>query len=72
LKVVRKANKQVTQRLKKMEILVKSRMKGRLKQAFNVSYPTITSALRYETNSDLAKKIRSAAVKHFGGVETNN
>ena len=40
-----------------------------LKNAFNTSYPTVRAALRFNTNTALAKKIRHTAIKEYGGVE---
>jgi hypothetical protein len=36
---------------------------------FKTTAPTVRAALRGETNSELARKIRFTAVEHFGGVE---
>lgn len=44
--------------------------KGALRRMFNVSTPTIWSALNYVTHSDLAKRIRKAAIAK-GGVVKN-
>ncbi|MBQ4532146.1 MAG: hypothetical protein IJA24_02765, partial [Alistipes sp.] len=44
--------------------------KGALRRKFNVSTPTIWSALNYVTHSDLAKRIRKAAIAK-GGVVKN-
>ena len=40
-----------------------------LKNAFKTSYPTIREALKFNTSTDLAKKIRHTAINEFGGVE---
>ena len=33
-----------------------------------MSQPTIREALRYQSNTEVAKRIRHTAVKEFGGV----
>ncbi len=53
------------------EIILKSGKQAELKKAMNVSYPTIRKALRFQTDTNTAKRIRWNAVKHFGGVEKN-
>ena len=50
------------------EILVGTGVKGKLKEMFRVSSPTVRFALRGETSTLLAQKIRGAALK-MGGVE---
>jgi len=40
-----------------------------LKNAFKTSYPTIREALKFNTDTELAKKIRHTAIKVYGGVE---
>ena len=50
-------------------ILMEYGQQKKLKEHFKVSRPTLVSALRYETQSELAKKIRYVAVKQFGGKE---
>lgn len=50
------------------EILVCWGDRQKLMEIFRVSYPTVRAALRGQTNSDLARRIRTAALKR-GGVE---
>lgn len=54
------------------QILLAAGKKTALKKALNTSYPTVRAALGYESNTLIAKKIRHAAVKVFGGVETTD
>ena len=41
----------------------------KLGRVLNVSQPTIRKALRFESDTDTARRIRHTAVKAFGGVE---
>lgn len=41
-----------------------------LGRVLRVSQPTIREALRYKSDTEIARKIRHTAVKEFGGVET--
>jgi hypothetical protein len=52
------------------QILVPHGKISKLMKAFNTTCPTVRAALRYQTNTDLARKIRHAAVTVFGGAET--
>lgn len=51
------------------EILTRRGEVRELMRIFNVSEPTVINALRFRTNSDLAQRIRSTALRR-GGVET--
>lgn len=42
---------------------------SKLKKIFKTTYPTVRAALRYKTDSELARKIRHTAVKEYGGKE---
>lgn len=50
------------------EILIKHKVKKRIKESVGASYPTIRLALLGETDTDLAKQIRTKALE-LGGVE---
>lgn len=50
------------------KILTESGEKKALMKIFNKSHVTVRRALKGETNTDLAKKIRKAAIER-GGVE---
>lgn len=52
------------------KILVEFKEKTQLAKLFSVSRVTINAALRYKTQSDLAKKIRFTALER-GGKETD-
>lgn len=49
-------------------IKVDSTGKRGLMKAFDVGVRAVEKALSYDSNSELAKKIRYVAVKEFGGV----
>lgn len=51
------------------EILTRRGEVRELMRIFNVSEPTVINALRFRTNSELAQRIRSTALRR-GGVET--
>ncbi len=53
------------------KILVEFAEKTKLAKLFGVSRVTINDALRYRTKSELANRIRSAAIER-GGKETDN
>jgi len=36
--------------------------------ALHTTYPTIRAALRYECDSEIARRIRHVAIKQYGGV----
>lgn len=42
--------------------------KGRLQQVFNCTGVMVWKALTFESDSELARKIRHTAIKEFGGV----
>lgn len=44
----------------------------KLKTLFSVSRQSIWKALTYQTDSDIAKKIRYTAINQLGGVDTNS
>ena len=50
-------------------IWIKYGERAKLMGMFKTSYQTVHDALVYKNNSELAKRIRHAAVKQFGGVE---
>jgi hypothetical protein len=50
------------------EILTGFGEKGRLAKIFKTSYVTVRAALRGKTHSELAEKIRKAAIER-GGIE---
>lgn len=52
----------------KKHIYLDKSSKGRLRQAFNCTDVMVWKALTFESDSDLARKIRHTAVKEFGGV----
>lgn len=53
------------------QILLPAGQKKALVRAMNSTYPTVRSALRFRSNSENAKRIRYAAVRHFGGVQVD-
>ena len=50
------------------DILTRNGEVAALMRVFGVSKPTVINALKFRTNSDLARRIRAAAVER-GGVE---
>lgn len=50
------------------KVLVEYGERKALAVIFNTSLPTVRAALRGETNTTLAKKIRAAAIKRGGVV----
>ncbi len=54
-----------------MQILTKRGEVTSICYLLNVSRVTVIGALKYRTNSELAKKIRSLAIQR-GGVKINN
>jgi len=48
------------------EILVEHGDRKRIKETFNVTYPTIKQVLRYKSNTLLAEKIRRSALSYGG------
>lgn len=58
---------------KKMaKVIVEYGERQRIAAMFNTSLPTVRAALRGETNTALAKKIRAAAIKRGGVVAKQN
>lgn len=55
----------------KRQIVIDSEARKKLQEVFGVSRVTVWKALNYESENDLARKIRFAAVKEMGGVEIN-
>lgn len=53
------------------KILVNHGDRRVIAKIFNVSEVTVRNALKFGTNSDLAKRIRKAAIER-GGVEISN
>jgi len=51
------------------KILVPYGATTQIMNVFGISAPTVREALRGNSNSDLAKKIRHTALERFGGVE---
>jgi len=50
----------------KKEILLDNGDRKKLLKMFNVTYPTVSAALKYKTKTLLAHKIREAAVEMGG------
>lgn len=48
-------------------ILIKHGDRERIMKAMGVTYPTVRRALRYESNSEVARKIRTYALRSLGG-----
>lgn len=55
----------------KRQIIIDSEARKRLQDAFSVSRVTVWKALTYESENELARKIRYTAKKEMGGVEIN-
>lgn len=55
----------------KRQIVIDSEARKKLQEVFGVSRVTVWKALNYESENELARKIRFAAVKEMGGVEIN-
>lgn len=53
-------------------IKVTDSLRRELASRFNVSRPTVWSALNYLTNSDLSEAIRQCALEHGGAIEEQN
>lgn len=54
------------------EILLGHGERIRIMSAFSISYPTLRRALRFETDTELARKIRHTAISEYGGMERTN
>ena len=50
------------------EILIKHGNRKLIIEAFQTTYPTVIAALRFQTDSILAKRIRHFATNELGGV----
>lgn len=48
-------------------ILIKHGDRERIMKAMGVTYPTVRRALRYECDSEVARKIRAYALHSLGG-----
>lgn len=48
-------------------ILIEHGNRKKLMSAFKTSYPTIRAALRYESDTEMARKIRFVAIKQYDG-----
>lgn len=48
-------------------ILIKHGDRERIMKAMGVTYPTVRRALRYECDSEVARKIRAYALSSLGG-----
>lgn len=55
----------------KRQIIIDSEARKRLQEAFSVTRVTVWKALNYESDNELARKIRHVAVKEMGGTEIN-
>lgn len=55
--------------IEKMRILVTPKSVRKLAREFGTTDVTIYASLRYERNGERAKKIRSAAIERYEGVE---
>lgn len=55
----------------KQQIIIDSEARKRLQDAFSVSRVTVWKALTYESENELARKIRYTAKKEMGGIEIN-
>ena len=54
------------------EILIRYGERKLIVETFHTTYPTVIDALRYKTNSILAKRIRHFAIHTLHGVVTDN
>lgn len=50
------------------EILLRQGAKAKLMQVLNTTYPTVRAALKFETDTEIAKRIRHYAMNELGGV----
>lgn len=55
----------------KRQIIIDSDARKRLQEAFGVTRVTVWKALNYESENELARKIRYTAKKEMGGIEIN-
>lgn len=56
----------------KKQIVIDSDGRQKLQKIFGVSRVTVWKALNYESNTDLARKIRFTATSQMGGQEVGN
>ena len=56
----------------KKEILMNNGDRKKLRELFNVSYPTVSSALKYKSKTLLAYKIRETALEMGGRKVTES
>lgn len=54
------------------QILLPPDKKGEIIKTFDTTRVTLRSALRFETNSDFAKKLRAAAIARGGVIYDEN
>lgn len=54
---------------KNAQIIMPHGAAKKLGSALNVSQPTVREALRYQSDTETARRIRHTAVNVFGGVE---
>lgn len=50
------------------EIHISHGKRAKLMKALNVTYPTVRAALRFESNTIIAEKIRKVAQSEYGGT----
>ena len=55
----------------KRQIIIDSDARKRLQEVFGVTRVTVWKALNYESDNELARKIRYTAKKEMGGIEIN-
>lgn len=55
----------------KQQIIVDSEARKKLQDVFGVTRVTVWKALNFESDNELARKIRYTAKKEMGGVEIN-
>ncbi len=53
------------------EIHISHGNRAKLMKALNVTYPTVRAALRFESNTVIAEKIRKVAKSEYGGKVFN-
>lgn len=56
----------------KRQIIIDSDARKRLQEVFGVTRVTVWKALNYESDNELARKIRYTAKKEMGGIEIND
>ena len=55
----------------KRQIIIESEARKRLQEVFGVTRVTVWKALNFESDNELARKIRYTAKKEMGGIEIN-